>query len=246
VNAILTDESRKARAELLRGREVRRMPTAAMEVRQDTDTITFRGTASSTESPYDMGFYVETISRGAFSKTLSESPDVVLLINHEGMPLAATRNGSLRLEQSDAGLEFVATADAADPDAARVAAKVNSGLLNECSFAFRVTRQEWNEDYSERRIQEVSLDRGDVSIVTYGANPNTSVSLRAAFLDAVDLADDELDELRADPAVMSVIRRLSIETPEVVTPEVPATTVADLDTYLARAFVSRTRNTSRR
>lgn len=96
------------------------------------------------------------------------------------------------------------------------------------------------------RIQEVSLDRGDVSIVTYGANPNTSVSLRAAFLDAVDLADDELDELRADPAVMSVIRRLSIETPEVVTPEVPATTVADLDTYLARAFVSRTRNTSRR
>ena len=37
-----------------------------------------------------MGGYTETIARGAFTKTLSERPDVQLLINHEGLPLART------------------------------------------------------------------------------------------------------------------------------------------------------------
>jgi phage head maturation protease len=32
-----------------------------------------------------------------FRKTLSETPDVRLLINHEGLPLARTKNGTLRL-----------------------------------------------------------------------------------------------------------------------------------------------------
>jgi phage head maturation protease len=48
------------------------------------------GLASSTESPYDMGSYTETIKRGAFARTLRENPDVQLLINHEGLPLART------------------------------------------------------------------------------------------------------------------------------------------------------------
>jgi DnaJ-class molecular chaperone len=51
------------------------------------------------------------------------------------------------------------------------------------SFAFRVLRQEWNEDYTRRWINEVSLDKGDVSLVNYGANPTTggTVSIRQRF-----------------------------------------------------------------
>jgi HK97 family phage prohead protease len=240
--------ARMAKAELLRGREVRRHAEASMEVRTDGDTLTFRGLASSTESPYDMGWYSETIARGAFTKTLSERPDVVLLLNHEGLPLAATRNGSLTLEQTSRGLEFTATADAADPDAARVATKVSSGLLQECSFAFRPTRQTWNEDYTERTINEVSLDRGDVSIVTFGANPNTAVSLRSALAEAAELDDEALAELRQDPAIITVIRRLTT-VPSVLDSELQETaptveiqqsegvaSTRDLDHYRARAF----------
>jgi hypothetical protein len=39
--------------------------------------------------------------------------------------------------------------------------------------------QDWNSDRSERKITEVSLDRGDVSVVNYGANPNTPVLARS-------------------------------------------------------------------
>lgn len=192
-------EARKAKAELLSPltREVRHMPTSTMECRTVGDTITFRGLASSTDSPYEMGFYTETIKRGAFDKTLAKRPDVMLLANHEGLPIARTTNGSLQLSDMGSGLEFSATASADDPDAARVAAKVGSGLMDQCSFAFRVVTQEWNEDYTERDISEVSLDRGDVSIVNFGANPNTAVTVRSLLDGWDELTEAELTELRA-------------------------------------------------
>jgi len=226
-------DTRKAKADMLTGREVRRLPTSEMECRTGDDQITFRGLASSTDSPYDMGYYQETMVRGAFDATLAKAPSVQLLVNHEGLPLAATRNGSLALEATDRGLEFTATCDPSDPDAARIAAKVESGLMSECSFAFRVVTQTWDEDYTQRDITEVSLDRGDVSIVNFGANPSTSVSLRS-LLGETELSDDELDELRQDPAVITMVRRLNI--PALVTPEVAPEIRHDLDLYLARRY----------
>ena len=233
-------ELRKSKADLLSGREVRRMPTSEMECRTADGQITFRGLASSTDSPYDMGWYTETITRGAFDTTLSGRPDVQLLVNHEGLPLARSTNGSLQLIATERGLEFEATADPSDPDAARVAAKVESGLMDQCSFAFRVMKQTWDEDYTQRDITEVSLDRGDVSIVNYGANPNTSVTLRALLSE--DYSDDEIAEMRDDPAIITIVRRLNIpaalitvESEEGIA-EAAAPDSRNLDFYRARAF----------
>jgi HK97 family phage prohead protease len=156
----------------------RRTFASEMECRTTGDRITFHGLAASVESAYDMGSYTETMKRGAFDKSLAGRPDVVLLANHEGLPIARTTNGSLQLADMGNGLEFTATAPADDPDAARLAAKVRAGLMDQCSFAFRVVSQVWSDDYTRRDISEVSLDRGDVSIVNYGANPNTSVGVR--------------------------------------------------------------------
>lgn len=228
-------DTRKAKADLLRGREVRRLVTSEMECRTYGGRIHFRGLASSTESPYDMGFYEETMKTGAFDTTLRKQPDVQLLVNHEGLPLARTTNGSLALADQGRGLEFDGDAPDDDPDAIRVASKVESGLLDQCSFAFRVVSQEWDGDYTKRDITEVSLDRGDVSIVNYGANPNTSVSLRDAFGSSSDLSDEDLEELRNDPTVITIVRRLNIP-PEVIEP------VHDLSLYRARAFALSLRN----
>ena len=57
--------------------------------------------------------------------------------------------------------------------------KIGTGLLDQCSFAFPVIRQSWNDSRTKRTITEVSLDRGDVSVVGYGASPTTSVDARA-------------------------------------------------------------------
>ena len=233
---------RKARAEMLAGREARRFSTT-LETRSADGLLHFRGLASSTESPYDMGYYTETIKRGAFAKTLQEQPDVQLLINHDGLPLARTTNGSRTIRETDQGLEFEARADAEDPDAARVARKVDAGLMDQCSFAFRVTRQTWDEDYTERSINEVSLDRGDVSIVNYGANPNTSISARSMFDSLAAMSDEELLEAKEDPAVLTVIRRLGLVVPEIEIPEVTEEIRKDSDNdlYIARLHAIRLR-----
>ena len=57
--------------------------------------------------------------------------------------------------------------------------KIGSGLMDQCSFAFRVIDQDWKSDRTVRTIKEVSLDRGDGSVVNYGASPSTSVDARA-------------------------------------------------------------------
>ena len=80
-----------------------------------------------------------------------------------------------------AGLHFDAQLDRNDREAQTVMFKVSAGLLDQCSFAFRVVPggQEWNDDYTLRTIREVDLDRGDVSVCNYGASPTTSVVARS-------------------------------------------------------------------
>ncbi|MBM4225245.1 MAG: hypothetical protein FJ167_10780, partial [Gammaproteobacteria bacterium] len=55
---------------------------------------------------------------------------------------------------------------------------VDRGDVDQMSFAFRVIRQKWNMDRTERTLNEVSLADGDVSIVTYPAYTATSVEAR--------------------------------------------------------------------
>lgn len=126
----------------------------------------------------------EYISPGAFRKTLQETPDVRLLINHEGLPLARTKNGTMTLTEDEVGLRFDALL--ADTSESRDLYKlIARGDVDQMSFAFRVIRQKWNSDRSERTLTEVSLADGDVSVVTYPAYPATSVEAREALIEAV-------------------------------------------------------------
>jgi HK97 family phage prohead protease len=153
----------------------------SLEFRQAADGLNVYGVASKTAVPYEMGAYSEIVERGAFRSTLSQRPDVVLRIEHMPAPvLARTTAGSLRLSEDADGLRYDATLDEQDRDAQDASRKVRAGLLSESSFAFRVTRQKWNDDYTERRIQEVDLNRGDVSLCAYGASPTTTSTMRAA------------------------------------------------------------------
>lgn len=139
--------------------------------------------------------FKERIAPGAFRKTLSESPDVRLLINHEGLPLARTKNGTLTLTEDDRGLRF--DAELADTQEARdIYTLVQRGDVDQMSFAFRVIRQNWSKDKSERTLTEVSLADGDVSVVTYPAYPTTTVEARKKIADALDAIKEgrKLDE----------------------------------------------------
>jgi HK97 family phage prohead protease len=129
--------------------------------------------------------FSERIAPGAFRKTLSETPDVRLLINHEGLPLARTKNGTLLLTEDQVGLRF--EAELPDTTEARdLWTLVQRGDVDQMSFAFRVIRQKWNQDRTERTLTEVSLADGDVSVVTYPAYPTTSVEAREHLRKAIE------------------------------------------------------------
>lgn len=177
-------ERRKAVAERIDGiMERRDFAASDVEIRSLTDgKLRFTGYASTTETPYTVVDFEETISRGAFKRTLADSPDTVLLVNHDGLPLARTKSGTLTLTEDARGLRVDADLDPNDPDVARLRPKIERGDLSEMSFAFRAVQQDWNDDYTQRTIREVSIHRGDVSVVTHGANSDTagSISLRDA------------------------------------------------------------------
>lgn len=181
-------------------REFRRFNVKPIEVRAKADSteIDIEGYASITDEPYEIkdffGSFMETISSGAFKKTLEEKDDVKLLLNHEGLPLARTKSKTLTLAEDKTGLKTNATLDTRSQTANDVVIALERGDLDEMSFAFKVMRQEWNEDYTERFINEVRLY--DVSVVTYPANPATSVGLRAQELFS-GLDDDAIREIIA-------------------------------------------------
>ncbi|MGW1892139.1 HK97 family phage prohead protease [Streptomyces sp. NPDC002004] len=163
--------------------ERRALPFRDVELRAKSDgsggaVLTFTGYACVTEVGYEMedwlGPYTEVVRSGAFKKTLNESADVPFLVNHSGLTLARTKSGTLRLAEDDTGLHAEADLDPASPHVQALRSAMDRGDVDEMSFGFWVTRQQWSPDYDQRDILEVNLNKGDVSIVNYGANPNTA------------------------------------------------------------------------
>jgi len=162
----------------MRKTERRTFTVKNIEARQSEDgKLRMAGYAAVFNEPSLPLPFIEKIMPGAFRKTLSETPDVRLLINHEGLPLARTKNGTMKLYEDEKGLYF--EAQLADTQEARdLYTLVDRGDVDQMSFAFRVIRQKWNMDRTERTLNEVSLADGDVSIVTYPAYTATSVEAR--------------------------------------------------------------------
>jgi HK97 family phage prohead protease len=177
---------------------VRRAYPVQLEVRAKSGAAgvsSIEGYASVTEEPFEMwdwlGPYSEVVRNGAFAKTLSETPQVQLLLNHGGLAMAYTKAGSLRLSEDSTGLHMEADVNTSRGDVRDMVTAIEDGAVDEMSFAFRVTRQMWSPDYDQRDILEVDLHRGDVSVVNFGANPATSVApaMRSADFDRLDEQD---------------------------------------------------------
>lgn len=146
--------------------------------------------------------WIEQIARKAFNKTMAAKPDVVYLINHAGLPLARTKSGTLKLGIDTSGLAVEALLEKTDPDVLALKPKMERGDVDEMSFAFYVKEQDWSpaegwedDPYSFREITELSIHRGDVSVVTFGANPTTSAVL-STFGGAAANAQSEGEQAR--------------------------------------------------
>ena len=194
------------------GTQYRSFDLTSAEFRDDSpgDGFTFVGVASVVGASYPVrdkyGEFSETISEGAFDKTLAEVEnrakkaekagdvnDVALFINHRAtdVPMASTYAGTLKLA-ADPNLTATANLDPVRSDVVIARSAVQRKELREMSIGFRVPKgkDDWNDDFTERLIHEVALD--EVSIVRRGANPHTTASMRS-LLDMLE-ENEELDE----------------------------------------------------
>ena len=158
--------------------EKRSIAYSNLEVRAENEGRTIVGYAAIWDSPSEYMGFTEFVKRGAFSKTLNDGADVRLLIDHEGVPLARSKSGTLALEEDERGLRVEAELDPTNPDAARIISAMKRGDLNQMSFAFRTIKDSWSDDRSVRELREVQLF--DVSVVTFPAYEETVAELRNA------------------------------------------------------------------
>lgn len=143
---------------------------------------------------WDMfGTYQEVADEHMLDRSLAMNPDVAFLMNHTGMTMARTRNGSLTLSKDSHGLATTAKLNMERQDVRDLASAMGDKLITEMSFAFMIDEGEWSEDFDTFTLRQVDIDRGDVSAVNYGANPYTNIGARA---------NDFLRELEAMPPVV--------------------------------------------
>lgn len=122
-------------------------------------------------------YFDEVIEPGAFSRSLSENGDVRALFNHDwNNVLGRTKSGTLTLKEDEKGLNF--NVELPNTSVARdLSESMARGDINQCSFGFFVTDEEW--DYSVepalRTIKEVELF--EISVVSIPAYDDTEASL---------------------------------------------------------------------
>ena len=158
--------------------EIRTFNVQDLELRQEGDdnVVVGYGSVFNTLSN-ELGGFREIIAEGAFDGRLED--DVRFLINHDGLPLARTTNGTLRLSTDERGLKY--EAKVANTSLGRdLIELMRNGTINQSSFAFVVEDDSWEvrDGVNVRTINKVSR-LYDVSAVTYPAYEEASVALRS-------------------------------------------------------------------
>ena len=121
--------------------------------------------------------FYEVIDRNAFNN--ANMKDVVFVENHEGTPGARTRNNTLQLEIRDDGLYSRADLSKSSKGPS-IYSDIKNGIYDRMSFSFTVRKDSYDKATRTRRILEI--DRlFDVSVVTFPAYEQTSISARSFF-----------------------------------------------------------------
>lgn len=159
-------------------------------------------------SPYELWSGAqEIVAPGAFDGQLDK--DVRCLADHDTrLVLGRTKAGTLTLRQDDKGLWGEVEINPNDGDAMNLYERVKRGDIDQCSFGFRITDEEFveREDHVEWIIKQVELF--EVSIVTFPAYEETSVSARKQDYDNIQKRKLEAGKRKTDEVMERIKGRL--------------------------------------
>lgn len=155
----------------------RRATAGRIEIRTaDDGTLSLDGYAA----VFDSESFGEVVRRSAFNKTLAERDDVRLLVNHDGVPIARSKSGTLALTVDQRGLRVQADGlDPANPTVQELCSALARGDIDQMSFSFADMDRSVNDD-GVRELKQVRLY--DVSVVTYPWYEDTVVELNGRVL----------------------------------------------------------------
>lgn len=180
------------------GVEQRRVTINEFEVRNETDGPgTFVGLASPFNSPSQPLPFIETVAPGAYARSLRSRNEIKLFVNHDtSRVLASKRAGTLRLWESERGLEVEASLPPTT-DGRDMAVLLKRGDIDSMSVGFSVPKggDSWSDDGQQRQLREVRLH--EVSIVTgWPAFTETTAAIRSLD-NLVDATGLEVEKLNA-------------------------------------------------
>ena len=119
----------------------------------------------------------ESVAETAFDGALSD--DIRCLVNHDTtLVLGRTKPGTLTLKTDSRGLWGEVKINPKDQDAVNLYERVKRGDVDQCSFGFDILEEEFEDrgDSVHWTIKKVRLY--EVSVVTFPAYQDTSVSAR--------------------------------------------------------------------
>lgn len=156
------------------------------------------------DSKTDLGWYDETIARGALADT--DLKDVRFLVNHntDMIPLARSRNNNanstMQMSVDDEGMSIRVDLDIeGNAEAKSLYSAVERGDIDGMSFMFVVDADSWDELESEhpsRTIEKIGKVL-EVSAVTFPAYEATSLQARG-LSEALDSARASLENEKAE------------------------------------------------
>lgn len=121
--------------------------------------------------------YREQISPKAFDNALMA--DVVMNYNHQGKPVARTKNGTLSLSIDAHGLKVRADLGGTE-ESRRLYEEIKGGYIDKMSFAFTVSEDAYDRDTHTRTVQKIKR-LYDVAAVDIPAYDATELSARSWF-----------------------------------------------------------------
>ena len=121
--------------------------------------------------------YKEQVDKRAFES--AQMADVVMNYNHQGKPVARTKNGTLSLMADDVGLKITADLSGTE-EGRRLFEEIRGGYIDKMSFAFTVSEEAYDNNSHTRTITGIKR-LYDVAAVDIPAYDQTSISARDYF-----------------------------------------------------------------
>ena len=154
----------------------------AFEVRAADSEMVVEGYAAVFDSEtvlysYEGVDYKEVLGKEAFRN--AKMSDVVMNYNHQGKPVARTKNNTLALSVDDVGLKVRADLSGTD-EGRRLYEEIKGGYIDKMSFAFTVSEDSYDRETHTRKILGIK-QLFDVAAVDRPAYDATSVSARSYF-----------------------------------------------------------------